>query len=219
MIATRRKQKCLSAGRDKMLRTWLCVWWVWTSTMKWLSPYPAPLFPWSISILALRHHRVHLLVQGTLTARHVHRLSYIDVHECSWMFYDVHMIFLLLWRVDSTSLKGGLTSTASALPGAKQSSIKTAKPHSTIKLAKGDKRETNSALLRLARCSEPENMLFARTCYLAAHRHATLARHIRPRKWSTRYWHMLAHKSVLCSLLRLKLQKRCHLHCQNALGI
>ena len=62
------------------------------------------------------------------------------------MFMDVlrrSLIFLLLWRVDSTSLKGGLTSTASALPGAKQSSIKTAKPHSTIKLAKGDKRETN----------------------------------------------------------------------------
>lgn len=111
------------------------------------------------------------------------------------------LLVLLLWRVDSTSLKGGLTSTASALPGAKKSSIKTAKPHSTIKLAKGDKRETNSALLRLVRCSEPENMLFARTCYLAAHRHATLARHIRPRKWSTRFWHMLAHKSDQISSL------------------
>ena len=145
---------------------------------------------------------------------------FMDVHGCSTTFTDFFYYFegwtAPLWR-EAWQVQPRLCQVSEA------EQHKNSKATQYNKIGKGrqtgDKRETNSALLRLARCSEPENMLFARTCYLAAHRHATLARHIRPRKWSTRCWHMLAHKSVLCSLLRLKLQKRCHLHCQNALGI
>jgi len=107
---------------------------------------------------------------------------FMDVHGCSTTFTDFFITLkggqhLSEGRLDKYSL-------GSARCEAEQHKNSKATQYNKIGKGRqtGDKRETNSALLRLARCSEPENMLFARTCYLAAHRHATLARHIRPRK-------------------------------------
>ena len=113
---------------------------------------------------------------------------FTDIHRCLQMFYSV--CYLLI------TLKGGQHLTEGRLDNDSLSSARCeAKQHKNSKATQchivshryvqkigngrqtGDKQETNSTPLRLSRCSEPENMLFARTCYLAAHTHITLAIH------------------------------------------